>query len=116
MDANWSAWFRIGGGQSKVLVLVEDVLSAAKVAQSGFDCVSLMGTSLGLDKLKEIIREGPEFIALALDRDATGKAIGCCSRYAFLTDGKLRPLLTRKDLKYHTEEEIQNMVHECCSS
>jgi len=113
---NWAAWFRAAGAQSNALVLVEDVLSAAKVAQSGFDCVSLMGTSLSLDKLREILREASGNIALALDRDATNIACDICSRYSFLTGGRLRPLIIRKDLKYHTEEEIQSMVQECCSS
>jgi len=102
---------RTGEGEKSPIVLVEDVLSAAKVATSGFRAASLMGCNLSLDQFleaQEVAKDNP--IVLALDRDATGKALNHVHRYGFLSGGNLIPLLLSKDLKYHTKEEIVQMV------
>ncbi|MDE2097331.1 MAG: hypothetical protein KGL39_08820 [Patescibacteria group bacterium] len=99
------------------IILVEDVLSAAKVSTAGFVAVSLMGSNLSLEQLGDIqaVSQGGT-VALALDRDATGKAIELASRYRFLSGGNLIPMLLSKDLKYHTKEEIVQMVGDVIGS
>lgn len=115
-DSEWMGWYRNATGDGSPhnkspIVLVEDVLSAAKVATAGYVSASLMGSNLTLGQLREVqtvSRDRP--IILALDRDATDKALEIVSKYAFL--GNLIPLLLSKDLKYHTKEEIQKMVQD----
>lgn len=116
-SAPWMGWFfrhdggRTEEGEKSPIVLVEDVLSAAKVATSGFRAASLMGCNLSLDQFleaQEAAKGNP--IVLALDRDATDKALNHVHRYGFLSGGNLIPLLLSKDLKYHTKEEIVQMV------
>lgn len=111
-DGNWMGWFYPSTRVSESpTVLVEDVISAAKVAQAGFVAASLMGCNLSLDLLLEGANRGDFPCYLALDRDATGKAIEYSQRYRFLVNGNLIPILLSKDIKYHTEEEIQDMIH-----
>lgn len=113
-DGNWMGWFYPSpstGIPESPTVLVEDVISAAKVAQAGFVAASLMGCNLSLDLLLEGASRGDFPCYLALDRDATGKAIEYSQRYRFLVNGNLIPILLSKDIKYHTEEEIQDMIH-----
>jgi len=108
-------WYRgVGGGlAAPAVVLVEDVLSAAKVAMAGYKTASLMGCDLSLDKLAEAQAAAQgQVVVLALDRDATTKAIELVSKYSFLSGGNLIPLLLSKDLKYHDIEEIQAMVND----
>lgn len=118
----WMGWFSIpGGAQSghnqSPIVLVEDVLSAAKVATAGFRSASLMGCNLSLDQFLEAVEVAKGApIVVALDRDATEKALGFVHRYHFLArGGTLVPLLLSKDLKYHSKEEIQSMVRDVTS-
>lgn len=114
----WMGWFfchergRTREGGKSPIVLVEDVLSAAKVA-TVFDSASLMGCNLSLDQFLEaqaVAKGSP--IVLALDRDATGKALNHVHRYGFISGGNLIPLLLSKDLKYSSCEEIRNMIAE----
>jgi hypothetical protein len=71
-----------------------------------------MGSHLSVEQLAESLEEARGArLVLALDRDATGRSLELTSRYGFLSKGTLTPLLLSKDLKYHTTEEIQEMVN-----
>jgi hypothetical protein len=89
-------------------VLVEDAISACKVYQAGLNAITLCGTHLSLHMVREILTKHKEAI-IALDKDATAKAI----KYA----GTYRPLLClkiwklEKDLKYVEEERIREAYY-----
>jgi hypothetical protein len=57
-----------------VLVLVEDQVSAMKVAEAGFDAVALLGSSLGVEGVRDIARQRPSRVIVALDPGAEGSA------------------------------------------
>lgn len=109
----WMGWFRPVGLPDGPTVVVEDTLSAAKLAVAGFTGVSLMGTALSPDKAEELCAHG-RTVVLALDRDAGALALSLRRRYGFVL-GNFKVLLLSKDIKYNTPEEIQKMVKELTS-
>lgn len=91
-------------GKGSRPIIVEDCFSAAKVYQAGLPAVSLHGTHFGEDKLRELLTFA-DCAVLALDKDAFDKAVKYSVQYRpfiELTVWKLD-----KDLKYSSEEEIQ---------
>lgn len=52
------------------LVVVEDQISAMRVAQAGIDCVALLGCGVNAEKARDIAREKYKTVTLALDPDA----------------------------------------------
>lgn len=94
---------------SKDLIIVEDIPSALRL-NSYCDSVSLIGTGLGSDKQKEIRSMGYDRIYLALDEDATAKALKIkksCSLY--LSNMRVIPL--SKDIKDTPPEELEEVLH-----
>lgn len=85
-------------------VIVEDIPSALRAA-SYVNSVALLGTACGEDKAHEIARCAPRPIYIALDQDATDKAIEYAQKYSLLWDGP-RILPLQKDLKNMTEAEV----------
>lgn len=106
-DDPWMGWYGVAAAKSRGIVLVEDVISAAKVALAGFAAASLMGSHVSLDHALEAAEVG-DAVSLALDRDATYKAIGFRKRFAALLDLKVIPL--QRDLKYESPEDIVSIV------
>lgn len=119
----WVGWFqprwvrsgcRGGGGTEestgawRVVVAVEDCVSAYKVSMAGFSAASLMGTNLNMDRLLDLLSVS-EHIVLALDRDATDKALGFARRYALLAPS-LVVLPLQRDLKYEDVDTIKTMI------
>lgn len=115
-DGTWMGWYRplrLGGRKEGPVVLVEDVLSAACVAQAGFTSASLMGSHISMDAILEASRVasgGP--VCIALDRDASGKAIRAVSRFECVASSPLRALILDKDLKYVERTTIMKMVRD----
>lgn len=106
VDEPWVGWFR-DYPKDETIVIVEDVISAFKVSKV-FASVSLMGTHLNLEKLLDVL-EVSDDIVLALDRDATNKALEYSKRWAMLAPSiKVLPL--ERDLKLETIEEIERKV------
>ena len=56
------------------VVIVEDQISAMRVAQAGITCVALLGNGMNLESVRDIAREKPKVVTLALDPDAQGQA------------------------------------------
>ena len=56
------------------VVIVEDQISAMRVAQAGITCVALLGVGMNLESVRDIAREKPKVVTLALDPDAQGQA------------------------------------------
>lgn len=82
----WQAWFHPPGGLFEkaqgegLVVCVEDVFSAMRLAQVGIPAVSLLGISLSPTKVAEL-RQYAGTIVVALDEDAYGRAIDYGLRY-----------------------------------
>lgn len=106
-DDVWMGWY--GPKQATrtaPVVLVEDVLSAAKVGLR-FRAASLMGSHVSLDHCMEAAGESDNVI-LALDSDATEKALKYRRRFALLCSLVVVPL--KRDLKYETPEDIVSIL------
>lgn len=63
------------------LVLVEDVVSADKLAAHGIPAVALLGTYLSADRLEVIRKLTPRHVVLALDADALAQAFSTARLY-----------------------------------
>lgn len=108
-DEPWIGWFvpRLGAEAGSPIVLVEDVISAMKVAHQ-YASVSLMGSHLGMQDLYEVAKVTDNII-LALDKDATEKALALQKKYRFICP-TMRVMILSKDLKYLPDGDITTMV------
>lgn len=90
------------------VVIVEDQISAAKVAQAGQVGVALTGSYLGEDKVKEIASWRPKSVTIALDQDATGEAFKAARKWglAFPTTRVLTLQTDIKDMKHSDVVEL----------
>lgn len=98
--------FIVGSGYR--VVIVEDFASAACVAQLPFTVgFALLGTNFEVDKhIAHLKALNPVEIMVALDRDATKKAVALQKLLTFFFDcAKVIPLT--KDIKDMTEEELK---------
>lgn len=103
----WFHWYSVEDNSR--VVLVEDMFSAQKLQQSGIPCACLLGTHLGLDKVREILTQTDQ-VSLALDKDAYSKSIGYAVQYKHLLDFRVWKL--ERDLKYEPEERIIEAYYE----
>jgi len=90
------------------VVVVEDMLSATKVARA-YTSACLHGTNLGRAKLEEIVEEG-KIIVIALDQDATLKSYKLLKEWGLYAD--FRVAVLDKDLKYEDDERIRKIVED----
>lgn len=93
-------------GPGRALVIVEDQLSAIRASQYT-NSVALVGTHLSDSRMESILSTRPSKMFIALDKDATDKAI----KYAFKYGIKIIPL--EKDLKDCTEDELLERLEPC---
>jgi hypothetical protein len=89
-----------------IIVLVEDCISAMKVAQAGVRACALVGAELNDDKVREIAQEHPTEVILALDKDATGNAFKQARKYG-LAFRKIRVACLERDIK---DEDRRNVL------
>lgn len=80
------------------LVMVEDQLSAIKVAYYGYRSVAIIGTEVNEAKIREIGLWRPKRVLIALDKDATNKAFGIARLWGLAFE-KVRVILLEQDLK-----------------
>lgn len=106
-DVPWLGWYR--RFRTGPVVIVEDVVSALKVSR-WYQVVSLMGSHLDLERLLEILGVSEDG-RLALDRDATTKAIKFIKEYRLLAPN-FKPVLLSKDLKYESDERIIQLIED----
>lgn len=106
----WVGWVGVDkGAQREFVVVVEDIISAHKVAGAGFTAASIMGSNVSLDVLIDLMRV-TENVVLCLDKDATDKAIKTVNRFGFLAPGMVC-LPIERDLKYETHERIIEIIN-----
>lgn len=108
LDEPWMGWFR--NIETGPVVLVEDAISALKVSRH-FQVACLHGSHITLEMLLEIleITGVKKEIILALDRDATSKALKFIVEWRFLAPN-FRAVPLSKDLKYSTDSEIKEIL------
>lgn len=111
-DINWLGWHirPYVMHEAGPIVVVEDPISSLKVSRQ-FVCTYLNGTSLNYEKLAEILKVGRiKGICIALDKDATSKAIDMLSQWSFyLGGGAARAVPVEQDLKYVSDAEISKL-------
>jgi hypothetical protein len=94
------------GGRS--IVLVEDILSAHKVAQVT-QTIPLFGTRV-YPKTIKYLREQKKPIIVWLDKDQEDTMPAVCTRLGLLTGQSVRYITTDKDPKFYTASEIQELL------
>lgn len=107
LDEPWLGWFWTEASKPERIVVVEDVFSAMRVARHYFG-IALLGTNMSRDDLFEILK-GSDNIVLALDRDATTKALEYQAKYKFIAP-QMQVAILEKDLKSCTDLEILEKV------
>jgi len=107
LDEPWLGWYRrIATGP---VIVIEDPISSLKVSRH-FQVACLHGSHINLDMLIEIISLiGNDEIILALDRDATSKALKFVVEWRFLAPN-FRCVPLSKDLKYSNDSEIREIL------
>jgi hypothetical protein len=100
-DEPFMGWFPQDGDDRPVLV--EDALSACKLYQAGVNAISLCGTHLSANMVREILSTHTK-ADLALDKDAFAKAVKMAAEFRGVLNIKVWKL--DKDLKYVSEDRI----------
>lgn len=93
-------------------VIVEDCISAARLASIGYAAVALLGTSMTVDQAKEIafFTQGHSTVYIALDRDAFDKSVKLARRHAHIL--KMRPVCLTEDIKNMAyNRDIEALFH-----
>lgn len=103
LDEPWLGWYR--STKTGPTIVVEDAISALKVSRH-FQVVCLHGSHISLEMLLEIIGVvGNSDIILALDEDATEKALKFVVEWRFLAPN-FRCIPLSKDMKYWSDKQI----------
>lgn len=95
--------------QARVAILVEDCISAAVCASCGLDSIGLLGTSIPEATIQYLL--GYNTLYIALDKDATTKAIKLQKQLAPFCNTKIIPI--SKDIKYFNNEELLELKKYC---
>lgn len=90
-------------------ILVEDCISAATLANCGLDSIGLLGTSIPEATIQYLL--GYSTLYIALDKDATTKAIKLQKQLAPCCNTKIIPI--SKDIKYFNNEELSELKKYC---
>jgi DNA primase len=98
-------------GKGDTIILVEDVLSAIKIARlryQGYCSSPLLGSSLS-EKSRDILRKNFKNIYIWLDRDKANQAIDIRNNLkSFGINSKV--IITKLDPKEYNKEEITNWL------
>jgi hypothetical protein len=101
---------RLPMDDGETVVVVEDYISALKVAQDGWIGVALMGTTMNGDRAREIYQLRPTEVVIALDKDATENAFRMAREWG-LSWPKTRVAMLEQDLKDTSKDDITEVLH-----
>lgn len=90
-------WLDYWLGSMDRLVVVEDQISACRLASVGLSAVALMGTNMSTDQARDMAAARFGRVYLALDRDAFIKSLKLVSRHAHIVP--LLPVCLEEDVK-----------------
>ncbi len=97
-------------GKGPVVAIVEDVLSAIRVYESGYRACAVLGTSFSQEALNIAVRGCTDVVSW-LDPDAAGLAGHKKLRHSLgLHEVRLHRVTSERDPKLHTREEIRNYM------
>ena len=101
----------VGTESSHILVLVEDLLSAIRVSNYGYDCLPLWGTNLSNKQLARILHPWTEY-AIILDNDnPTVRRRQRDIKARLNAHGKVAYIVkTDKDPKYCSQEQLGELL------
>lgn len=105
IDKDWCMLHFPSPINSSSVILVEDIISANKMHKY-FPTVALLGTNLNEEKLEYLFQNGIRHVIIALDNDATRKAIKLAKK--FCISCSILPL--RKDLKDEEDEYLYQIA------
>lgn len=100
------------GDSSAVIVVVEDIPSAERLAQNGYRACAILGTYIDDEAQVEIVREAQReqaAVYVALDRDAAHKTFAYTATLGMLVPAYA--LLLPKDFKNMTDTEISDCMN-----
>lgn len=103
---------RWGGFKSTTCVIVEDIISANRAGVFGPSC-SLLGTAFSKEKIK-VLSTFFTRIVLALDNDATQKALDIQKKYGGMFES-FRVMYLREDLKNLPPSDVRALIHQFTS-
>lgn len=108
-EAPFQCWLRATGRTASSIIVVEDIPSAVRVAEAGYDAVALLGNTPSDDAMEEIAREANYSkpyrpVVWALDPDATSQAIRLQRSYGLR--GASSVLVLYDDFKNMVNEEV----------
>ena len=97
-DVPRCGWYH--SGRESIVVIVEDCISAMRIASLGFTAVALLGTYMPPKVIEELLKwkNGRTYI-LALDPDAIEKALDIAATYGAIFPGGLRVVNLQYDPK-----------------
>ena len=101
--------FHFSEASTERCVLVEDQLSALKVAQNGLHAVALLGDGLNYAKLAEIQRRAFKQVSIALDKDATSRAFKMAHEYGYALPN-LKVIVLEKDIKDMNNDDVSAVL------
>lgn len=99
----------LGPKSSKYCVLVEDLISAIRVSNTGIHSSPLFGSHISLDKLRNIHLLNYETVFIWLDKDKQIDSMKF-SRQAQQLGINTQCIITEKDPKCYSAEEIKNFL------
>ena len=110
---NAISWYKFRK-YSRTLVIVEDIPSAVRIAETErVDSLALLGTTLNHERIAEIRGEEYTRVWVALDRDATAKAIGYKRQFDAYLKGLMIKPLDDEDVKDMNENQFEVFINEC---
>ena len=99
-------------GSADLLVVVEDIMSAIRVHEAGFNVVAVLGTAFNQAVLNKVL-PGVDTVVSWLDPDDAGRKAHTRLRKALsLHDVRLCRVQSVRDPKLHTRLEIQSYIQE----
>jgi len=105
-----SVYFQLLTYPGKPVVLVEDILSAIRVNNAGYNSVALLGTNIGTYLVKELQQLRPTLVLVWLDPD---KRLDCVKYACRLTalGVPTQPVITcDRDPKEYSQQEIKDLI------
>lgn len=103
------SWFRVSPEREQRVWVVEDQFSAIRLWQEDITAVALLGTGMNHGQAIEISSVSRD-VFIALDKDATAKAIQHATQYRYAFNAKVVAL--SKDVKDMAREELKEFLSE----
>lgn len=111
-DGAMCSWYQAHPGRPRIVVVVEDIMSAIRVARlDRHTGLALLGTALGADKLQELMNVNPAQVIIALDADATDTAYGIAWNNKLLFN-RIRVAKLERDIKdMRSDNEVEEALY-----